>query len=72
MISTTEMLGSSGHAPRENLEMIDAIRCVLMCYFDQIRSKKSTIIYHITIDYSYTPGYALAIGYFAPRVNNML
>ena len=52
--------------------MIDAIRCVLMYHFDQIKSKKSTIIYYINIDYNYTPGYALAIGYFAPRVNNIL
>ena len=31
--------GVRGHAPRENLEMIDAIWCVLMNYFDQIKSK---------------------------------
>ena len=38
MISATEMLWDSGHAHRENLEMIDAIWCVLMYYFDQIKS----------------------------------
>ena len=27
-----------GHALRENFEMIDAICCVLMYYFDQIKS----------------------------------
>ena len=27
-----------GQAPRENFEMIDAIWCVLMYYFDQIKS----------------------------------
>ena len=38
MISATEMLGGSEYAPRENFEMIDAIWCVLMYYFDQIKS----------------------------------
>ena len=56
------------HGHRENLEMIDAIWYVLMYYFDQIKSKKSTIIYYKNIDYSYTPGYTIAISYFAPRV----
>ena len=36
-ISATEMLGVRGHAPRENLENIDVIWCVLMHYFDQIK-----------------------------------
>ena len=44
MISATEMLGGSGHTPREHLEMIDAIWCGLMYYFDQIKFEKSTII----------------------------
>ena len=48
--------------------MIDAIWYVLMCYFYHIKSKQSTIIYFKNTDYSYTPGYTLAIGYFAPRV----
>ena len=34
------MLGGWGHASRENLEMIDATWCVLMYYFDQIKSKE--------------------------------
>ena len=38
MISATQMLGGSGHAPRENVEMTDAIWGVLMYYFDQIKS----------------------------------
>ena len=39
IISATEMLGDSGNASsRENFEMIDAIWCVLMYYFDQITS----------------------------------
>ena len=39
MISTIEMLGGSdAYAPREYCEMIDAIWCVLMYYFDQIKS----------------------------------
>ena len=38
MVSAIEMQGGSGHAPRENFEMIDAIWCVLMYYFDQIKS----------------------------------
>ena len=46
--------------------MIDAIWCVLMYYFDQIKSKKSTIIYYKNNYFSYTPGYILAIG-DAPR-----
>ena len=32
-----------GYAPRENFEMIDAIWCVLMYYFDQIKSKKGPL-----------------------------
>ena len=42
--------------------MIVAIWCVLMYYFDQIKSKQSTIIYYKNNYYSYTPGYTLAIG----------
>ena len=38
MISAIDMLGGLGHAPRENFKMIDAIWCVLMYYFDQIKS----------------------------------
>ena len=39
VISATEMLGGSGTcALREKLEMINAIWCVLMYYFDQIKS----------------------------------
>ena len=39
MVSATDAIGSSGaHAPREIFEMIDAIWCVLMNYFDQIKS----------------------------------
>ena len=39
MIQAIEMLGGSGaYAPRENFEMIDAIWCVLMYYFDEIKS----------------------------------
>ena len=60
------MLGGSGHAPHKNFEMIDAIWLVLMYYFDQIKSQKSTIIYYKNNYYSYTPGYTLAIG-DAPR-----
>ena len=61
------MLGGSGHAPRDNFEVIDAIWCVLMYYFDQIRSlKKYNYLLQKNIDYSYTPGYTLAMGYFAP------
>ena len=33
MISATEMLGGSEHAPRENFKMIDAIWCVLDALF---------------------------------------
>ena len=52
MISATEMLGGSGHVPRENFEMIYAIWCVLMFYFEQIKSIKSNIFYYKKIDYS--------------------
>ena len=38
------MLGGSGTCSRKIFEMIDAIWCVLMYYFDQITSEKSTII----------------------------
>ena len=40
MISATE-----GMLPEQNLEIVDAILCVLMYYFDQIKFEKSTIIY---------------------------
>ena len=36
IISATEMLGGSGTCSSKNFEMIDAIWCVLMYYFDQI------------------------------------
>ena len=39
-ISNREARGFGGHAPRENLEMIDAFWYLLMYYFDQIKSKK--------------------------------
>ena len=32
-ISATEMLGGSGHAPRENFKMIHAIWCVFYALF---------------------------------------
>ena len=38
VISATEMLGGSGTCSRENFEMIDAIWCILMYYFDRIKS----------------------------------
>ena len=43
--------------------MIDAIWCVLMYYFDQIKSSKVDLPLFIieNIDYSYTPGYTLAM-----------
>ena len=53
--------GSRTCSPRK-FEMIDAIWCVLMYYFDQIKFLKSTIIYYKNIDYSYTPGYTLVMG----------
>ena len=37
-ISYRDARGARGHAPRENFEMIDAIWCVLLYYFDQIKS----------------------------------
>ena len=37
-ISYSDARGFRGHAPRENFEMINAIWCVLMYYFDQIKS----------------------------------
>ena len=46
------MLGGSGHALRENLEMIDAIWCVLMYYFDQISLKKVQLLNIKNIDYN--------------------
>ena len=46
--------------------MIDAIWCVLMYYFDQIKSYKVLLFIIKNIDYSYTPGYTLAMGYFSP------
>ena len=52
--------------------MIDAIWYVLMCYFDQIKSKQVPLFIIKNTDYSYTPGYTVAIGYFAPRVKNIL
>ena len=41
-----------GTCSRKNFEMIDAIWCVLMYYFDQITSYKSTIIYYKNNYYS--------------------
>ena len=37
-ISDRDARGSGTYAPRENFEMIGAIWCVLMYYFDQIKS----------------------------------
>ena len=37
-MSAAEILGGSGHAPREKIGIIDAIWCVLMYYLDQIKS----------------------------------
>ena len=59
------MLGGSGHAPRENFEMIDVVWCVLMYYFVQITTlslKKVLLLITENINYSYTPGYTLAMG----------
>ena len=61
------MLGGSGTCSRKNFEMIDAIWCVLMHYFDQITSYKSPIIYYKNNYYSYTLDYTRAMGYFTPR-----
>ena len=55
-----------GACSRENFEMIDAILCVLMYYFDRLSLKKYHYLWLKTIDYSYTPGYTLAMGYFIP------
>ena len=61
------MLGGSGTCSRGNFEMIDTIWLVLMYYFDQIKSYKSTIIYYkIIIIATHLHGYTLAIG-DAPR-----
>ena len=62
MISASEMLGGSGHAPRENFEIIDAFRCVI-----RLSLKKVSLFIIKYIDYSYTPCYTLAMGYFATR-----
>ena len=57
IMSATEMRGGSGgvrgHDPREKLEMIDAIWCVLMYYFHQIKSKKVPLFIIKTIDYTH-------------------
>ena len=37
-ISYRDAMGFGGMLPGENFEMIDAIWCVLMYYFDQIKS----------------------------------
>ena len=48
------MLWDSGHAPRENLEMIDAIWCVLMYYLIRLSLKKVSLFIIKNIDSSYT------------------
>ena len=53
-----------GYAPRGNFKMIDAIWCVLMHYFDPL-SLKSTTICHKKYRLYITPGYTLAMCYFA-------
>ena len=47
--------------------MIDAVRCVLMHYFDQIKSYKSSIVYYKSNYYSYTPGYILLLSVTLPE-----
>ena len=61
-ISYRDTWGFGGHARGENFEMIDAIWCVLMYYFDQIKSQKVSLFIIKNIDYSYTlAGYTLAM-----------
>ena len=55
MIIATEMPRGSGHAPRENFKIIDAIWCVLMYYFDPVLKKDHYLLQKI-------PGYTLAMG----------
>ena len=43
MISATEMLEGLGTCSRKHFKIINAIWCVLMYYFDQIRIKKNTL-----------------------------
>ena len=50
-------LGLGEYAPQENLKMVDAIWCVLMYYFDQIKFEKIPLFIRKNIDYSYIPGY---------------
>ena len=37
-----------------------------MHYFDQIKFEKVPLFIRKNIEYSYTPGYTFAMGYFAP------
>ena len=46
MISATEMLGGSWHAPRENFEMIDAFWCIIL-------TKNGPLFFIKNIDCSY-------------------
>ena len=55
-----------GACSRENFKMIDAVWCVLMHYFYGLSFKKYHYLLYKKIDYSYTPGYTLAMCYFAP------
>ena len=43
--------------------------CVILIW---LSLKKVSLFIFLNIDYSYTPGYTLAISYFAPRVKNIL
>ena len=43
MISAAHMLGGSGHDPRENFEMIDAIWCVLLYLLIKFYHKKGPL-----------------------------
>ena len=44
-ISYGGAMGVRGNATLESFELVDAIWCVLMYYFDQIKFEKSTTIY---------------------------
>ena len=65
MISATEILGGSRACSPRNSEMIDAIWSILVYYFDHINLKNVSLFIIKYIDYSYTPGYTLALGYFS-------
>ena len=64
MISATEMLGVWGYAPREFLKRLMQSGAFLMHYFDRLSLKSTTICYKKYRLYI-TPGYTLAMCYFA-------